>query len=140
MAPVSSLMRRLHRNVLLGTLAMLALLQPAMVPFSPDMAGRLPNHGHIYLTGVAVPHSHPGDAVPAHDHGSEDVAPATADAAGRDVAVVFTFEDLGLFASVIAPAVTGAPETPEPVAAHAAPQPMRPATVVVAPRPQPPRI
>jgi len=143
MAIASSMMRRLHRNVLLGTLAVVALLQPAMVPFSPDMAGRMPNHGHIYAGGVAVPHSHPGEDPAAHEpHDAASAASAGDEAApdaAPDAAVVFTFEDLGLFASVIAPAVAGALATPEAVAAPRLAEPAPPMAVVVSPRPQPPQ-
>lgn len=136
MVIASSIVRRLPRNVLLGALAVAALLVPAMTPFSPDMAGRLHNHGHLYAQGVAVPHVHPGDEAAAH-HGGDHADAVETDEA--EASVVFTFEDLGLFASVMPPALAGTPVTPDPVVAPAVPDPVRPGSIRVAPRPQPPQ-
>lgn len=130
-----SIVRRMSRNVLIGALAVAALLVPALTPFAPDLAGRLPNHGHIYAQGVAVPHTHPGDDPAAH-HGGDHVE---ADGGAAEATVIFTVEDLGLFASAMPPALVSPPATPDPVAAPAAPDPMRPGSVRIAPRPHPPQ-
>lgn len=127
----ASIPSRLHRNLLVAVVAFVALMQPMLTPLAPDLAGWMPNHGHIYAHGAAVPHHHPGDAAAAHEH------PRSGDAAAT---VVFTFEDLGLFASVVTPAPAVVPATPDAIALPPAPRPARPGSAVVAPVLQPPQV
>lgn len=159
---VPSVVRRLHRNVLVAVLAFLALSQPLLTPLSPDLAGRMPNHGHIYAGGVPVPHAHPGDAgrepstarvicnlhgaphpIAASDVGGASTAstsePQAETPSDEATAPVFTFDTLGLFASLAMPVAPAAPACPEPTAAWRAAPTVRFASVPVAPQPQPPQ-
>lgn len=59
-----------RRRPFVGTLcrlmaagAVVAMLLPALTLFAPDLAGRTPDHQHVYRNGVAVPHVHPYDSV-----------------------------------------------------------------------------
>jgi len=128
---------RLPRNALVAVVALVALLQPAMTPLAPDLAGWLPNHGHIYVGGIPVPHHHPG--APPSAHADEVVGNATAHGATDAAGVVFTFEDLGLFASLMPPSLPGSPAPPEGVAAAPLAEPTRPASLHPTPSPQPPQ-
>jgi len=91
----------------------LAFLQPVFSAFSPTLAAWSPVHGHVYRTGVPVPHSHPGDRL-GSSHGAaaaeygrthenavgEEPAAATDDAASD---VGFTSAGASITSFLIAP-------------------------------------
>lgn len=146
---------RLDRNVLVAVLALIALLTPTFSAFSPEIAGWTPTHGHLFRGGIPVAHRHPGDApadatprgfVLCNVHGAPHASPdagAGASPAGMPSeatdGVALTFEGLGLFTSLIAPAASLLPACPQPVSAPLVAMTFRPASVVVAPAPQPPQ-
>lgn len=62
------------RNVFFAA-ALIALAQPLLTPFSSDLAGWNPGHGHVYVDGQVVPHAHPWDRSSSEPgHGSSDTA------------------------------------------------------------------
>ena len=145
------------REALATLLALVALLQPTFTPLAPDLAGWLPSHGHIYRDGVPVPHSHPGDAAASlpslirHLHGAPHLLPAAVPKTGETTtadteapqdsgaAVVFTFENIELFASVMPPSPQALPACPQAIAVTVSTAPTRLALVAVAPIPRPPQ-
>jgi hypothetical protein len=95
-----------------AALAILALLQPALTSFAPELAGWRPDHAHLSLAANgAHTHEHPYERVPG---ASEDTS-AAEDAPG----VVFLSPDQGATANVVlAPAI----ELPASIEAVPAPR------------------
>lgn len=138
----------LNTSPLVTMVALLALLAPILTPLSPQLAGWLPSHGHVYRDGVPVAHSHPADSgrltpsLICGLHGAPHPAPASAPADRQpesspgDDSVAFTFEGLGLFGSVAPPSAGSLPACPDEVltrlarvsapVASAAPVPLAP--------------
>ncbi len=144
----------------LSLLAVTAVLLPLATPLVPNLAGWSPTHGHVYASGVPIPHSHPWDSgaqttatpavfhlcvihpdgvVPAADPtsvGGGDDAAAPEDAANR---VVFLFDQqVQVGAAAIPPAVEP-PACPGPwvaAAAAAIPSPSSQPTVTLLPPPR----
>ncbi len=123
---------------MLATLAIFAMLQPALASFFPHLAGWQPGHGHVYASadaGLANSHTHPYETQPSHAHEQrDDAAPSIT----QDGDVVFLFADDATGAA-LAPAVVPALVPPqvhiEPVAAIES----HLTSVPAAPTPPPPR-
>ncbi len=148
--------RRAHdTRWLLSLLAVLALLQPLMVPFAPDLEGWSPLHSHVYRAGVPVPHTHPWEQpqrlptsnVICNLHGAPHEVPASspttrASATEHDASqqsVGFTSDGPG-GTSAIAIAPTGPmPACPEAVTTATADEAAAPLSLVSSPAPPPPR-
>lgn len=60
-----SRLRRYAASPLVPAIAVFALLSTSvLMPINPQSAGWLPDHGHIYRSGLPVPHTHPWEHTP----------------------------------------------------------------------------
>jgi len=110
----------------LAVLATFAILQPALAPFFPHLAGWQPEHGHVYTSAAAASHAHahpydaPSDhhAVPA-DTNSEVIFVFADDVTGSAlpqiaVPLIVAPQSQAIRIARFEPPLTGVPAAPSP--------------------------
>lgn len=139
---------------LLSLLAVLALLQPLLVPFAPTLGGWSPLHSHIYRDGVPITHTHPWEqgrppSTPkliCNLHGAPHELPAPGPAARDSAAeresggdtVGFTQDGPGVAAVALAPTAP-MPVCPDAITTATSADEPTPLPIAYSPAPPPPR-
>lgn len=123
-------------HTVLTWLAILALIQPLLTPFAPDLAGWSPSHSHVFTGGTPHPHSHPWDH---HADGHNHEATGHSAPTGHDARVGFITDWSSTAGALWAPQVAVRLTGPEPILEVSRAVPPRPSSIPTIPDPDPPR-